>query len=103
MVNSHNLCPSSADLVQVQAEVHKSLDVFASCLAQAIESDARLALFGGETLLPAGLFAAAARAAPRGPRYLDGQRLRLESIDEGIVKDDREEGEEEDDVEELSC
>ncbi|XP_062312624.1 G-protein coupled receptor 161 [Osmerus eperlanus] len=94
---------SKADLVQVQAEVHKSLDTFASCLAQAIESDARLTLFGGETLLPPGLFAAAARAAPRGPRYLDGQRLRLESIDEGIVKDDREEGEEEEDVEELSA
>lgn len=27
----------------------------------------------------------------RGPRYLDGQRLRMESIDEGIVKDDEDE------------
>lgn len=27
----------------------------------------------------------------RGPRYQDGQRLRMESIDEGIVKDDEDE------------
>lgn len=81
--------------VQVHAEVHKSLDTFASCLAKAIESDAKLTLFGDGLALPGGLFTT--RAAPR-PRYLDGQRLRLESIDEGIVKDDRDE--EEQDVEE---
>lgn len=81
--------------VQVHAEVHKSLDTFASCLAKAIESDAKLTLFGEDLGLPGGLFTT--RAAPR-PRYLDGQRLRLESIDEGIVKDDRDE--EEQDVEE---
>lgn len=81
--------------VQVHADVHKSLDTFASCLAKAIESDAKLTLFGEDMALPGGLFTT--RAAPR-PRYLDGQRLRLESIDEGIVKDDREE--EEQDVEE---
>lgn len=78
--------------VQVHAEVHKSLDTFASCLAKAIESDAKLTLFG--EALPVGL--CTTRAAQR-PRYLDGQRLRLESIDEGIVKDDRDE--EEQDVE----
>ncbi|KAG8000578.1 hypothetical protein GBF38_016987 [Nibea albiflora] len=78
--------------VQVQAEVHKSLDTFASCLAKAIESDAKLTLFGEDLALPGGLFTT--RAAPR-PRYLDGQRLRLESIDEGIVKDDRDEEEQE--------
>lgn len=76
--------------VQVHAEVHKSLDTFASCLAKAIESDAKLTLFGEELALPGGLFTT--RAAPR-PRYLDGQRLRLESIDEGIVRDDRDEDE----------
>lgn len=84
--------------VQVHAEVHKSLDSFASCLAKAIESDAKLTLFGEDLGLPGGLFTA--RAAPR-PRYLDGQRLRLESIDEGIVRDDRDE--EEPDTEEDSA
>lgn len=76
--------------VQVHADVHKSLDTFASCLAKAIENDAKLTLFGDGLVLPAGLFTA--RTAPR-PRYLDGQRLRLESIDEGIVKDDKDEEE----------
>lgn len=76
--------------VQVHAEVHKSLDTFATCLAKAIESDAKLTLFGEDLALPGGLFTT--RAAPR-PRYLDGQRLRLESIDEGIVRDDRDEDE----------
>ncbi|XP_068428037.1 G-protein coupled receptor 161 isoform X2 [Clinocottus analis] len=83
---------TSTSSAQVHAEVHKSLDLFASCLAKAIESDARLSLFGAEPAPPGGT--PTARAAPR-PRYLDGQRLRLESIDEGIVKDDREEEEEE--------
>lgn len=66
--------------------------MFASCLAKAIESDAKLTLFGDSHDLPGGLFVT--RAAQR-PRYLDGQRLRLESIDEGIVKDDRDEDEQE--------
>uniref|UniRef100_A0A3B4A8K7 G-protein coupled receptors family 1 profile domain-containing protein n=1 Tax=Periophthalmus magnuspinnatus TaxID=409849 RepID=A0A3B4A8K7_9GOBI len=74
--------------VQVHAEVHKSLDTFASSLAKAIENDAKVTLFGEGLVLPAGLFTT--RATPR-PRYLDGQRLRLESIDEGIVKDDKDE------------
>ncbi|XP_028292087.1 G-protein coupled receptor 161 [Gouania willdenowi] len=74
----------------VHAEVHKFLDTFASSLAQAIESDAKLTLFGDSVTLTDGLFSA--RAAPR-PRYMDGQRLRLESIDEGIVKDERNEQE----------
>lgn len=81
--------------VQVQAEVHKSLDTFASSLARAIENDAKVALFGEGLGL---LFTT--RAAPR-PRYLDGQRLRLESIDEGIVKDDKDEDEHHD-MEKLS-
>lgn len=64
-------------------------------MAKAIESDAKLTLFGEDLALPGGVFTT--RTAPR-PRYLDGQRLRLESIDEGIVRDDRDE--EELDVEE---
>lgn len=66
--------------VQVKAEIHKSLDSYASSLAKVIESDAKLQLFGEEGLLPS-------RTAMRTPRYLDGQRVRLESIDEGIVND----------------
>lgn len=78
--------------VQVHAEAHKSLDSFASRLAEAIESDAKLALFE-QTLAPQG--GLLVMRGTQKPRYLDGQRLRLESIDEGIVKDDREEEEEE--------
>ncbi|KAG5283137.1 hypothetical protein AALO_G00038740 [Alosa alosa] len=87
--------PSPA--VQVKAELHCSLDSFASCLAMAIESDAKLQIFGEGTAapsllppppLPAALFTS--RNVQRAPRYLDGQRLRMESIDEGIVKDDQE-------------
>ncbi|XP_030200068.1 G-protein coupled receptor 161 isoform X2 [Gadus morhua] len=73
--------------LQVHAEIHKSLDSFAAGLAKAIESDAKLVLFGDDSSLLAGMFTS--RSAPARPRYLDGQRLRLESIDEGIVKDDR--------------
>ncbi|XP_061579317.1 G-protein coupled receptor 161 [Cololabis saira] len=80
----------NASSIQVHADVHKSLDTFASCLAKAIENDAKLTLFGESLAMQAVL--SATRAAQR-PRYLDGQRLRLESIDEGIVKDDREEEE----------
>lgn len=89
----------STSPVQVHAEVDKSLDAFASCLAKAIETDAKLTLFGEELSLQGGLFTS--RAAPR-PRYLDGQRLRLESIDEGIVRDDRD-NIDRPDVEECSC
>ncbi|KAG9348954.1 hypothetical protein JZ751_029271 [Albula glossodonta] len=89
---------SSSSTIQVKAEIHKSLDSFASCLAKAIESDAKMQLFGEEVLSGA-LFSARATlgmtaAGLRGPRYLDGQRLRLESIDEGIVNDDKDEEEE---------
>ncbi|CAL8323083.1 unnamed protein product [Merluccius merluccius] len=83
--------------VEVHAEIHKSLDNFAAGLAKAIESDAKLVLFGEDSALLGGIFAT--RSPPPRPRYLDGQRLRLESIDEGIVKDDRDE--EQDDDEEL--
>ncbi|XP_054887599.1 G-protein coupled receptor 161 isoform X1 [Poeciliopsis prolifica] len=78
---------------QVHAEIHKSLDSFASCLAKAIESDAKLALFE-QSLTPPGGGLFVTRGSQK-PRYPDGQRLRLQSIDEGIVKDDREEEEKE--------
>ncbi|XP_028655572.1 G-protein coupled receptor 161 [Erpetoichthys calabaricus] len=81
--------------VQVAAEVHSSLDSYASCLAKVIETDAKFALFGNkgtDTLLTG---RAVQGNTPRGPRYLNGQRLRLESIDEGIVYDGNEDEEEE--------
>ncbi|XP_028811293.1 G-protein coupled receptor 161 [Denticeps clupeoides] len=74
--------------LQVKAEIHKSLDSFASCLARTIESDAKVQLFGGET-----------RVNARGSRYLNGQRIRLESIDEGIVNDNKAGGD--DEIEEI--
>ncbi|XP_030638601.1 G-protein coupled receptor 161 [Chanos chanos] len=76
--------------LQVQAEIHKSLDSFASCLARTIESDVKLQLFGGQCTAPV-------RPAQRAPRYTNGQRVRLESIDEGIVNDEKDE----DDIEEI--
>lgn len=94
----------ASSMVQVKAELHNSLDTFASCLAKAIESDAKFQIFGEETLtststtpsllptLPGALFTS--RNLQRGPRSLDGQRLRMESIDEGIVKDDQEQEDE---------
>lgn len=83
--------------VQVHAEIHKSLDSFASGLAKAIESDVKLVLFGDDSaLLLGGMFTT--RSAPARPRYVDGQRLRLESIDEGIVKDDRDEEQDEEEL-----
>lgn len=97
---SVSLPSADASMVQVKAELHNSLDTFASCLAKAIESDAKLQIFGEETsttmllpTLPGALFTS--RNLQRGPRYLDGQRLRMESIDEGIVKDDQEQEEDE--------
>lgn len=75
--------------MQVTADVHKALDSFASCLAKAIENDAKLQLFGEGTPIANSLIIL--RNTQRGPHYLDGQRLRMESIDEGIVKDDGEE------------
>ncbi|XP_057707827.1 G-protein coupled receptor 161 [Corythoichthys intestinalis] len=66
--------------VHAGAEAPRSLDAFAAGLARAIESDAKLALFGELS----------ARRPP-GPAHPDARRLRLESIDEGIVKDERRE------------
>uniref|UniRef100_A0A8C1X229 G protein-coupled receptor 161 n=1 Tax=Cyprinus carpio TaxID=7962 RepID=A0A8C1X229_CYPCA len=73
-------------VVQVTADIHKSLDSFASSLAKAIENDAKLQLFGEWTQIPTSLFIV--QNTQRAPRYLDGQRPRMESIDEGIVDDD---------------
>ncbi|XP_076857612.1 G-protein coupled receptor 161 [Brachyhypopomus gauderio] len=85
-------CRGDPAVVQVTADVHKSLDSFATRLAQAIESDAKLHLFGERTGVPNSL--PPARQPQRGARSLDGQRLRMESIDEGIVRDDGQEDEE---------
>ncbi|KAL4656842.1 G-protein coupled receptor 161-like [Arapaima gigas] len=79
----HSKAHCSSSTIQIKAEVHKSLDSYASCLARAIESDAKLQLFGG-------VASASGVSSARG-RYQDGQRLRLESIDEGIVNDEIEE------------
>ncbi|XP_051998334.1 G-protein coupled receptor 161 isoform X2 [Xyrauchen texanus] len=77
--------------VQVTADIHKSLDSFAFSLAKAIENDAKLQLLGEWTQIPTSLFTVL--NTQRGPRYLDGKRLRMEIIDEGNVKDDDEEEE----------
>ncbi|XP_076871384.1 G-protein coupled receptor 161 [Brachyhypopomus gauderio] len=86
---------SKGDLSQCTHEVtienHQTIDSYASLLAKSIESDVKLQLFGGELLTESILLA---RPPQRGPRYHNGQRIRLESIDEGIVKD-------EDEIEEI--
>ncbi|RXM33844.1 G-protein coupled receptor 161 [Acipenser ruthenus] len=99
-VEQHSKENSNSSTLQVTAEIHKSLDSYASCLAKAIETDAKLFLFGDEKSI---LFSvrpvpASLGSTQRGPRYLNGQRLRLESIDEGIVHDGNEE---EEDIEEI--
>ncbi|MGH0126757.1 UNVERIFIED_CONTAM: hypothetical protein FKN15_040411 [Acipenser sinensis] len=99
-VEQHSKENSNSSTLEVTAEIHKSLDSYASCLAKAIETDAKLFLFGDEKSI---LFSvrpvpASLGSTQRGPRYLNGQRLRLESIDEGIVHDGNEE---EEDIEEI--
>ncbi|XP_030642467.1 G-protein coupled receptor 161 [Chanos chanos] len=74
----------------IRADIHTPLDSFASCLAKAIETDAKLQLFGERTTIPPALSTVNTQ---RAPRSLNGQRLRMESIDEGIVRDDEEEEE----------
>nr|XP_006124696.1 G-protein coupled receptor 161 [Pelodiscus sinensis] len=73
----------------VKAEVHKSLDSYASSLAKAIEADVKISLFG-EDALPGSLFPS--RTVPsnsvgvrRSGRAQVGQRLQLQSIDEGNI------------------
>ncbi|KAL0190379.1 hypothetical protein M9458_013077, partial [Cirrhinus mrigala] len=74
----------------VKAEIHQVIDSFASSMAKAIESDAKLLLFGTDFLTD----------SVSSSRYPDGQRVRLESIDEGIVNDDKVE-DDEDEIEEI--
>ncbi|XP_050814802.1 G-protein coupled receptor 161 isoform X2 [Gopherus flavomarginatus] len=76
-------------ILHVKAEVHKSLDSYASSLAKAIEADVKVSLFG-EDALPGSLFPL--RTVPggnvgarRGSRAQAGQRLPLQSIDEGNI------------------
>ncbi|XP_009986806.1 PREDICTED: G-protein coupled receptor 161 [Tauraco erythrolophus] len=76
-------------VLHVKAEVHKSLDSYASSLARAIEADVKMSLFG-EDALPGALFPV--RTLPgssmntrRGIRPHASQRLQLQSIDEGNI------------------
>ncbi|KAM9277881.1 G-protein coupled receptor 161 [Cariama cristata] len=76
-------------VLHVKAEVHKSLDSYASSLARAIEADVKISLFG-EDALPGALFPV--RTLPgssmntrRGIRPHASQRLKLQSIDEGNI------------------
>lgn len=76
-------------ILHVKADVHKSLDSYATSLAKAIEAEAKINLFGEEAL-PGVLLTA--RTVPgigfgsrRGSRTLAGQRLQLQSIEEGDV------------------
>uniref|UniRef100_A0A671RXC2 Si:ch211-237c6.4 n=1 Tax=Sinocyclocheilus anshuiensis TaxID=1608454 RepID=A0A671RXC2_9TELE len=81
----------------VKVEIHQVIDSFASSMAKAIESDANLLLFGTESLTDS---VSSCQPAQRSSRYPDGQRDRLESIDEGIVNDDQVE-DDEDEIEEI--
>nr|XP_020747536.1 G-protein coupled receptor 161 [Odocoileus virginianus texanus] len=76
-------------ILHVKADVHESLDSYATSLAKAIEAEAKINLFGEEAL-PGVLLTA--RTVPgigfgsrRGSRTLAGQRLQLQSIEEGDV------------------
>nr|XP_013805590.1 PREDICTED: G-protein coupled receptor 161 isoform X2 [Apteryx mantelli mantelli] len=76
-------------VLHVKAEVHKSLDSYASSLAKAIEADVKISLFGEEAL-PGALFPV--RTLPgssmntrRSTRPHASQRLQLQSIDEGNI------------------
>ncbi|XP_059824282.1 G-protein coupled receptor 161 [Hypanus sabinus] len=82
-----------SSVLQIKADVHKTLDHFAASLAKAIEMDAKMSLFG-ESCLPGDLFTVI-KTVPggtsKGNKISADQRLRLESIDEGIVNDGTEE------------
>ncbi|XP_069060261.1 G-protein coupled receptor 161 [Pleurodeles waltl] len=75
-------------IVHVNAEVHTSLDSFAASLAKTIETDAKISLFGEEAIQGASF---AARTTPgsintrKCTKSHSGQRLHLQSIDEGNV------------------
>ncbi|XP_059506286.1 G-protein coupled receptor 161 isoform X1 [Stegostoma tigrinum] len=85
--------PDRSSVLQIKADVHKTLDNFAASLAKAIETDAKMSLFG-ESSLPGDLFTIIKTrpgSTNKGNKVSAGQRLRLESIDEGIVHDGAEE------------
>lgn len=76
-------------ILHVKADVHSSLDSYADSLAKAIEAEAKINLFGEEAL-PGVLMVA--RTVPgagfggrQGSRTLGGQRLQLQSIEEGNI------------------
>uniref|UniRef100_S4RIS7 G protein-coupled receptor 161a n=1 Tax=Petromyzon marinus TaxID=7757 RepID=S4RIS7_PETMA len=78
--------------VEVRAEVHSTLDSFASSLAQAIAADAKFSIFGDASRLDGvssviAVGPGSVHGCRRGSRTSVGQRPRLESIDEGIVND----------------
>ncbi|XP_029434953.1 G-protein coupled receptor 161 [Rhinatrema bivittatum] len=77
---------AKACVLQVNADVHKSLDSYAASLARVIESDAKLALFGDEALpgvlLPVRSVPGSA-GVRRGSRSLATQKL--QSIEEGNI------------------
>uniref|UniRef100_A0A8C6XR79 G protein-coupled receptor 161 n=1 Tax=Naja naja TaxID=35670 RepID=A0A8C6XR79_NAJNA len=74
-------------ILHVKAEVHKSLDSYASSLAKAIETDVRITLFGGDalsgSLFPARTVTGNNGSVRRGGRVHIGQKIQLQSIDEG--------------------
>nr|XP_033798382.1 G-protein coupled receptor 161 isoform X2 [Geotrypetes seraphini]XP_033798383.1 G-protein coupled receptor 161 isoform X2 [Geotrypetes seraphini]XP_033798384.1 G-protein coupled receptor 161 isoform X2 [Geotrypetes seraphini]XP_033798385.1 G-protein coupled receptor 161 isoform X2 [Geotrypetes seraphini] len=79
---------AKARVLQVSADVHKSLESYASSLARAIESDAKLTLFGEEAMpgimLPTRAMPGSS-SVQRTSRSLAAQRLQLQSIEEGNV------------------
>ncbi|XP_032888932.1 G-protein coupled receptor 161 isoform X2 [Amblyraja radiata] len=82
-----------SSVLQIKADVHKTLDNFAASLAKAIETDAKISLFG-ESGLTGDLFnviKTVPGGVSKGNKITADQRLRLASIDEGIVNDGTEE------------
>lgn len=83
------LCSEAAknSILHVKADVHKSLDSYASSLAKAIETDVRITLFGGDSLsgslFPVRTVAGNNASARRGGRIHVGQKIQLQSIEEG--------------------
>ncbi|XP_065532698.1 G-protein coupled receptor 161 isoform X2 [Lathamus discolor] len=76
-------------VLHVKAEVHKSLDSYASSLARAIEADVKISLFGEDALagalFPARTLPGSTVNTRRGVRPHASQRLKLQSIDEGNI------------------
>ncbi|TRY55603.1 hypothetical protein DNTS_021485 [Danionella cerebrum] len=81
----------------VRVELNQMIDTFACSMAKAIETDAKLLLFSSESQTES---VSMCRSAPRASRAPAAQRPRMQSIDEGIVNDQKEEDHEED-IEEI--